>query len=438
VGGLALGTIIEGSGSAAGRALVPWIEPLGTLFVNGIRMTIIPLVVTSLVVGITSAPDTRTIGRLGGRALGFMVVTISFAAMLGIVAAGPLFGLLSIDPVAADSLRASAAGAERTAAESAKGLPSMGQWLTDLVPANPIKSATDGAMLPLIIFAITFGVALTRVDAVRREAVGRVFEGIQDACIQVVRWVLVLAPLGVFGLAVPLAAKLGLGAAGALAAYIGVVVLLSTLLMALTYPVVALLGGGTSLAAYARATLPPQAMAFSGRSSLAALPAMITATRDVLRLPPQIPGFLVPLCTATYRLGAGVGQTVPILFIAHLYGVTLPPAQLAVVAVTSVIASFSIPGIPGGTIVGMIPVLMAAGLPVEGAGLLLAVDTIPDMFRTTTNVTGDMMAAVILGERERREGEASDQQGHSLLGGEPDLEPRDDGETPPPGVPRRK
>jgi Na+/H+-dicarboxylate symporter len=97
-----------------------------------------------------------------------------------------------------------------------------------------------------------------------------------------------------------------------------------------------------------------------------------------------------------------VGQTVPILFIAHLYGITLPPAQLAVVALTAVIASFSIPGIPGGTIVGMIPVLMAAGLPVEGAGLLLAVDTIPDMFRTTANVTGDMMAAVVLGERERR------------------------------------
>ncbi|MFO0094869.1 MAG: dicarboxylate/amino acid:cation symporter, partial [Gemmatimonadaceae bacterium] len=230
VGGLALGTVIEGSGSAVGRALVPWIEPLGTLFVNGIRMTIIPLVLTSLVVGITSAPDTRTIGRLGGRALAFMVVTIGFATMLGIVAAGPLFARLPIDPAAAESLRASAAGAERAAAESARGLPSMGQWLTDLVPANPVKAATDGAMLPLIIFAITFGVALTRVDTARREAVGRVCEGIQDACIQVVRWVLVLAPLGVFGLAVPLAARLGLGAAGALAAYIGVVVLLSTLL----------------------------------------------------------------------------------------------------------------------------------------------------------------------------------------------------------------
>ena len=115
VGGLALGTAIEASGSAPLRALVPWIEPLGTLFVNGIRMTIIPLVVTSLVVGITSAPDTRTIGRLGGRALAFMVVTIGIAAALGIIAAGPLFALLPIDPAAAESLRASAAASSAVA-----------------------------------------------------------------------------------------------------------------------------------------------------------------------------------------------------------------------------------------------------------------------------------------------------------------------------------
>ena len=141
-------------------------------------------------------------------------------------------------------------------------------------------------------------------------------------------------------------------------------------------------------------------MAFSGRSSLASLPAMITATRDTLKLPPQIAGFLVPLLTATFRIGAGVGQTVPIVFIAHLYGIPLGPAQLATIAVTAIIVSFSVPGIPGGTIIAMVPVLMAAGLPIEGAGLMLGVDTIPDMFRTTANVTGDMTAAVVLGARE--------------------------------------
>jgi Na+/H+-dicarboxylate symporter len=400
IGGMGLGIGIATSGSPTALGLVPWIEPLGTLFVNAIRMTIIPLVVSSLIVGITGAPDTRTIGRLGGRALLFMLVSLAVASAIGVSASGPLFALFPIDPAATEALRAGAGAGAATAAESARKLPSMGQWLVDLVPANPVKAAADGAMLPLIIFSVGFG--LTRIDAARRRAVVAVFEGIQDASITLVRWVLDLAPIGVFGLAVPLAAKLGVSAAGALASYIAVVVVLSIVLILLMYPVAALLGR-LPIATFARAALPPQAMAFSGRSSLAAMPAMITATRETLRLPSQIDGFLIPLLTSTFRIGAGVGQTVPIVFIAHLYGITLSPTQLATVAMTSVIASFSVPGIPGGTIVGMVPVLMAAGLPIEGAGILLGVDTIPDMFRTTANVTGDMTAAVVLGRGERSE-----------------------------------
>jgi Na+/H+-dicarboxylate symporter len=400
VAGLGLGLLIATSGSpgllAIGRAL----EPLGTLFVNGIRMTIIPLVVSSLIVGIAAAPDTRTIGRLGGRALLFMLVAVSAAALLGVTVAGPVFAQFPIDPSATAALRASADAAAGSTATSAKALPSFGQWLTDLVPINPIKSAADGAMLPLIVFSVAFGIAVTRIEARPRAALLPVLEGIQDASLTLVRWVLTLAPVGVFGLAVPLAAKLGVGAVGALASYIGVVSLLSIVLIGLLYPVAAVLGG-VSLRSFARAALPPQAMAFSGRSSLAALPAMIAATRDTLALPPQIPGFLVPLLTSTFRIGAGVGQTVAVVFIAHLYGVVLSPAQLATIALTTVVSSFSVPGIPGGTIVGMVPVLMAAGVPVEGAGILLGVDTIPDMFRTTANVTGDMAAAVVLGRRER-------------------------------------
>ena len=208
-----------------------------------------------------------------------------------------------------------------------------------------------------------------------------------------------LAPIGVFALAMPLAAKLGIRAAGALATYIVVVSGLSIVLIALQYPI-AVVFGRIGLREFARAALPAQAMAFSGRSSMAALPAMITATRDTLKLPPQIPDFLIPLLTSTFRIGAGIGQTVPILFIAHLYGMTLGPSQLLTIAVTALLATFSVPGIPGGSIITMVPVLMAAGLPIEGVGILLGVDTIPDMFRTTANVTGDMAAAVVLGARE--------------------------------------
>jgi Na+/H+-dicarboxylate symporter len=399
VAGLGLGVLIATAGSptllTVGRAL----EPLGTLFVNGIRMTIIPLVVSSLIVGIAAAPDAATIGRLGGRALLFMVISVAAAAALGVTVAGPLFDAFPIDPAATAALRTSAAGASETAAQSAKAVPGFAQWLTELVPVNPVKAAADGAMLPLIVFSVAFGIAVTRLDPARRAALVPVLEAIQEASLTLVRWVLQFAPLGVFGLAVPLAAKLGVSAVGALATYVGVVSVLSIVLILLLYPVAAGLGR-LSLIAFARAALPPQAMAFSGRSSLAAMPAMITATRDTLRLPPQIPGFLVPLLTSTFRVGAGIGQTVAVVFVAHLYGVALTPAQLATVAITTVVSSFSVPGIPGGTIVGMIPVLMAAGVPVEGAGILLGVDTIPDMFRTTANVTGDMAAAVVLGRGE--------------------------------------
>ncbi|MBY0489959.1 MAG: dicarboxylate/amino acid:cation symporter [Gemmatimonadaceae bacterium] len=399
VAGLGLGVVIATSGSPALLAVGKALEPLGTLFVNGIRMTIIPLVVSSLIVGIAAAPDAATIGRLGGRALLFMVVSVAVAAALGVTVAGPLFDAFPIDPAATAALRTNAAGAGDAAAQSAKAVPGFAQWLTDLVPVNPVKAAADGAMLPLIVFSVAFGIAVTRLEPTRRAALVPVLEAIQDASLTLVRWVLGFAPLGVFGLAVPLAAKLGVSAVGALATYVGVVSVLSIVLILLLYPVAAALGR-VSLATFARAALPPQAMAFSGRSSLAAMPAMITATRDTLALPAQIPGFLVPLLTSTFRVGAGIGQTVAVVFVAHLYGVALTPAQLATVAVTTVISSFSVPGIPGGTIVGMIPVLMAAGVPVEGAGILLGVDTIPDMFRTTANVTGDMAAAVVLGGRE--------------------------------------
>jgi proton glutamate symport protein len=146
------------------------------------------------------------------------------------------------------------------------------------------------------------------------------------------------------------------GAVGALASYIGVVSGLVVLLILLFYPPAALFGG-ISPGAFARAVLPAQAMAFSGRSSLAALSAMITATRDTLALPPQVAGFLVPPLTSAFRDGAGVGQTVAAVFVAHLYGITLTPAQLATIAITTVISSFSVPGIPGGTIVALVPVL---------------------------------------------------------------------------------
>lgn len=401
IAGLALGLLLPGTGSAVTASTIAILEPVGTLFINAIRMTVIPLVVASLIVGVTGAPDPATVGRIGARALVLFVVLVAAASAAGVLLGAPALALVPLDPAAVETLRTSAASGLESAAEGAKSIPTTAEWIVSLVPANPIKAAADGAMLQLIVFSVLFAAALMRVAAERKQAVIRFFEGVQDASLVLVRAILEFAPLGVFALAVPLAARMGIAAAGALVSYIVIVSGISVLFMALVLYPAAVVIGKVPLREFARACLPAQGIAFSSRSSLAALPAMLESVQHTLKLPPAMANFFIPLAASMFRVGAGIGQTVGVLFIAKLYGVDLGAAQLLAIAVTSTITSFSVPGVPGGSIVVMVPVLMAAGIPIEGIGILLGVDTIPDMFRTTSNVTGHMSAAVILSRGER-------------------------------------
>lgn len=398
IAGLALGLGLAGSDASAAQTTLAVLEPVGTLFINAIRMTVIPLVVGTLIVGVSSAPDPRAVGRIGARALVIFVVVLTVASAMGVVLGAPLLAAFPLEASAVEALRASA---QEVTTGGAAQVPTLTQWIIGLVPVNPIKAAADGAMLPLILFSVLFAAALTRIAPDRRAAVVKVFEGIQDASLVLVRAILVLAPIGVFALAVPLAARMGIAAAGALVTYIVIVSGICILFMGLVLYPAAVLLGRVPLREFAKAALPAQGIAFSSRSSLAALPAMLESVKDTLRLPPAIGSFFIPLAASMFRAGAGIGQTVGVLFIAKLYGVDLGTAQLLTIAVTSVITSFSVPGVPGGSILVMIPVLMSAGIPIEGIGILLGVDTIPDMFRTTTNVTGHMSAAVILARGER-------------------------------------
>jgi proton glutamate symport protein len=399
--GLALGLGIASSGSPALAHLVPFIEPVGTLWVSAIRMTIIPLVVSSLIVGVGGTADPRSIGRIGVRALVLFVAILSVATLVALLAGPPILAMVHIDPAAAAGLRANAAQAAGAAMEGAKSIQSVREWVVDLVPANPVKAASDGAMLPLILFSLVFGAALSRVAADRRATFLRVVSGVQDASLVLVRAILVLAPLGVFALAVAVASKLGFAAAGALATYIVLVSSVTVAFVVLAVYPAAVIFGGISLKTFARAALPAQAVAFSSRSSLAALPAMLEPVRERLGMPVAFSSFIFPLAVTLFRCGAAIGQVIGTLFVAKLYGVALGPPQLAAIAATTIVTTFSIPGIPGGSIIMIVPVLLAAGVPAEGVGLLLGVDTIPDMFRTTANVTGDVAAAVILSRRAR-------------------------------------
>lgn len=395
VAGLGVGVAISSSGNPALQAIPGYLEPLGTMWVNALRMIVVPLVVTAIVIGVSTLPDPRSVGRIGGRALLLALVILASAATFAVVV-GPLaMSFLKIDAGAAAALRSSAIASSGAAVQNAQKIVGFGQWLVDLVPTNPIKAAADSAMLPLIVFTLLFGLAITRIAADDRGALMRVMHGVFAASLTLVHWILLAAPIGVFALTIPLAQRLGLAAAGAVAYYVLVVSVMCIAFMALMY-LAAWLIGKQNPRAFARACAPAQAVAFSARSALVTLPAMLEGADDILHLPLSIRSFFLPLAAATFKAGSAVMIPVGVLFMARLYGVDVSAQQLVTIALMTVVTTFSVPGVPGGTIIVMVPVLLAVDLPVAAVGLLLGVDTIPDMFRTGTHVTADMAAATIL------------------------------------------
>src|SRR5476649_783640 len=396
VAGFVLGLALAGSTAPAVATLLAVIAPAGTIFINLIRMTVIPLVASMLIASVGSLASSGALGRAGMRAAAIAVLVLAITAVMTVLIATPVLARIQVDQSAALALRGPMTATTTYAV--APPTPALAQWFVDLVPPNVVKAAADGAMLPIIVFAVLFGVALAGVAAERRDAVLRVVQGIADAMQRLVGGILELAPFGVFALAVPLASKLGLAAAGAVIAYIVLVVALTVLAGAvLLYPL-GIIGGSMSPKAFLSFCAPAQAVAFASRSSLAALPAMVESGERA-DLPPIVSRFVIPLAASVFRAGAAVAMPVGVLFLARLYGATLSPAQLASVVFTVILSSFAVPGVPGGSIIAMVPVLAAVNLPIDGIGILLAVDAIPDMFRTTGNVTGSMTLAAVLRRR---------------------------------------
>lgn len=402
IGGLAAGIGVAAAGIPFLETAAGWIEPLGTLWVNAIRMTVIPLVGSLLVVGVVGT-DIRAVGRIGGRAIGLFLALIAGAALLTAAVTPPLVARLPDDPEASAALRENLGAAGETAART--DVPTIGEWLVSLVPTNPMAAMADGAMLPFIIFTLLFSLAAARIAAGHRDALVSFFRAISETMLVLIGWILDLAPIGVFALALTLGMNMGLAAAGAILYYVVLHSGLCILLLVSIYPL-AVLVGKLPLKEFSGASLPAQAVAFSSRSSLASLPPAVEECENRLKLPPAINSFLLPLGFSVFRITAPVPMIVGAYFIAYFYGIPLEATDLLTMILTSILASFTVPGVPGGGVIAALPVLMAVGLPAEGLGILLAVDTIPDIFRTTANVTANVGAAVMLA---RGEGAASEE-----------------------------
>ena len=387
--GLSVG-IVLGLAARAIPALTPVIDAadvIGTLFVNAIRMIVLPLVVSLLMASLGSARGANVLARLRWKWLALGVLPV-LSAIFALVAGQAALSLVTVDQAAATALAAS------TTAAAATPIPTLQSWLIELVPTNVFKAAADGALLPLIVFTIPLAIAVSCLAEERRAAVTAFFGALSQAMVTMVGWIVAFAPIGVLALTAPIAARLGVGVAGLLADYIAVAVVLTIAALALiVYPMAALIGR-VSMIAFARACVPAQSLALSSRSTMATLPAMMEASTR-MGVDQAAVAVMTPLAASLLRVGAAVGQMVAVLFAARLFNIALLPAQMLSVLITTIVTTVASPGVPGGSIIVMTPVLVAAGIPSGAIGILLGADAIPDMFRTVANVTGGIAATVI-------------------------------------------
>ena len=400
----ALGALLIGlvGGAFLANASVPWLErlvaflePIGTVWINAVRMTIIPLVVSLLIAAVASSDSLRGMGRLGGTAIVFFVVVVSAVAVYAALLSPLLLSGLTIDAQSSDALRATASTGSQQVIATVRGMGGLAQRIIELVPPNPIRAAADASLLPLVVFSLIFGAALSRVPADLRDAATKVLRAVSEAMLVIIRWVFVAAPIGVFALATVVGARLGFKAVTAAGHYVLAFVVLMIGVMIGVY-VLAVVFGRVSLRHFATAVAPAQVIALGSRSSSAALPAMIDAARDALGLPPQIVNFVLPMAVSIFRVSVPISFVLGGLFLGKLYGVEVGTPQVVSLAIASVLLSFSVPPVPSGSLFIMAPAFVEMGIPVEGVAILIALDVIPDLLKTATIVTAHMASATVV------------------------------------------
>jgi proton glutamate symport protein len=388
---LALGTWGHVSGAPAFTTLERILLPIGAFWMAALQLTVLPLVILKLLAAIVSAPGNQSVGRLGIRTLLLFIVMLIATALLTLIIAPPFIAMYHADRTTLDSIRATTD--IPTAASNAAAA-------TSAMPRNVFAAAAKGDLLPILIFTAVFAVAVTRLPDETRLPLTNVFQGMSAAMLTVVQWILIGTPLGVFALTYSPALRAGAGAAGMLGAFIVLVCALLVLFTLLLYPATAIFGR-IPMRTFARGVAPAQLVAISTRSSIASLPALIDGATRLLRLPPTSTSFVLPLTVAVFKMNRPISTTAKLLFVAHVYNVPLHATTIAIFLATVILLSFSAVGVPdGGVAFTTLPAYLAAGLPIEAIVVLEATTTIPDIFKTLLNVTGDMAAATILARAE--------------------------------------
>jgi Na+/H+-dicarboxylate symporter len=400
LGGLLLGALSNQAG-AIRETLILIASTVGGLWLDGLKMTVIPLIIALLITGIVSGADQAKAGRIAGRSVMWFVIVLTSSAAFGAIAMPLLLSAFPLPSSSVEALRAGLSSVDSAAAQAS--VPTVQDWLRSLIPTNPIAAAADDKVLALVIFTSIFAFAVTRIEAGGRQAVGSFFKGIQDAMLVVVGWVLALAPIGVLGLAFAVGAGAGGAAFGALLHYILLVSLIGIVVTLVAY-VAAVVFARWKLGDFARAMIPPQAVAISTQSSLASLPAMLDSA-TTLRVPQRNSDVTLPLAVALFRATGPAMNVSVAIYVAYMMGIDLNAGNLVAGFAVAAVASYWAVSLPGALsfVTSIAPIALAMGVPIEPLALLIAVEVLPDITRTLGNVTWDVAVTGVASKGERSE-----------------------------------
>ena len=395
--GLVGGIVATKSGDGIREPLIQITSIVGELWLNALKMTVIPLIVALLITGIARTADAARGGRIATVSIAYFLIIFLASAILGAFFTPVLTAIFPLPASAADAMQAGLASIGNSAASAA--VPSAEDFVRNVVPSNVIAAASNGDVLPLVMFTLVFALAVTRVRDQQRKTLVGFFEGISDALLVVIGWVLAIAPIGVLALAFGLGATAGGGAFAALGYYILLVSGIGVIVTLASYPV-AVLAGGLKLGAFSRAVIAPQSVAFSTRSSLASLPAMLASAR-ILNIREEVADVTLPMAVALFRATGPAMNLAVLFYIAEWMGLepNLPHAVAAVfVAVLMSLSAVSLPG-EISFVSSIAPIGIALGIPLAPLALLIAVEMVPDIIRTLGNVTMDVAVTAAVDRR---------------------------------------
>jgi len=378
--GLALGITASVTGSPGLIAFAEGVAPFGEAFMRAIQMVVIPLVGVTVFMGVAKISDSRKLGRLGGLSVGFFWLTTLPAILIGmgVMKLALTFAPKVVPPTSMDSV--------------ASDLPGIIDFLINLIPRNPFEAAAAGSLLPIIVFTVLFAAATAKLPAEKSAPLLSLAESASDVLIKLVYWVLWTAPLGVFGLAAPVAARTGIAMLQNLGIFIlAVVVGLFVFMVVVFLPAVRFFGG-MSPGRFLKGTVGSYMMGFSTTSSVASLPITIKEARQ-LDLSPEVSTLVLPLAAAINRPGSALFQGAAVIFMASVYGIPVGPAALVGAVLATFLAAMTVAPVPSASIVTMVPAFNAVGIPLPALGVLLGIDRVPDMFRSGMNVMGHVAAA---------------------------------------------